>query len=64
MAKVPAADCAVVWFLFIVDILVANETGSHGKRHAALCTLIGPCSAVNGLVLGQIGGLCETLGAH
>ena len=64
MAEVLAADCAVVGFLFIVDVLVTNKARSHGKRHATLCALIGPRSSVNGLVLGEVGGLCETLGAH
>lgn len=36
----------------------------HRKRHAALFALVGPLSAVNGLVLAQVGGLCETFGAH
>lgn len=51
-------------FLFIVDVLVTNEARGHGKRHAALFTLMRPCSAVNGLVLGQVGRLGETLGTH
>lgn len=64
MAKVLAAPWATVGFLFIVDELVANQARSHGKCHTTLCTLIRPHAAVNGLVLGQVGGLCETLGAH
>lgn len=64
MAEVLAAARAAVGFLFIVDVLVTNEAGNHGERHAALCALVWPLPAVNGLVLGQVGGLCETLGAH
>lgn len=55
VAKVLAAACAAVGFLFIVDVLVTNEAGNHGERHAALCALVWPLSAVNGLVLGQVG---------
>lgn len=64
VTEVLAAARAAVGFLFIVDVLVTNKAGSHGKRHAALGALVGSLSAVNGLVLGQVGGLREALGAH
>lgn len=63
-AKALAAARAAVGFLFTVDVLVPHEAGGHGKRHAALGALMGPRSAVNGLVLGQVGRLREALGAH
>lgn len=64
VAKILAAAHAVVGFLFTMYELVTNKTGSHGKCHATFCALMGPHSAVNGFMLGQVGGLCETLGAH
>lgn len=64
VTKVLAAARAVVGFLLTVDVLVTHEARCHGERHAALCALVGPRAAVNGLVLGQVGRLGEALGAH
>lgn len=64
VAEALAAARAAVALLLTVDVLMTNEAGSHGKSHAALFALVWPHSAVNGLVLRQVGGLCETLGAH